>query len=267
MSVFCHNCMPVYACNTVSVRFSPVFFVAGPQPLLQQGYRRNAMVTFHLSGIRAVLVAITGFSVLWGMTGPAWAGPHGRYGYYHDYHHVRYGPHRIRHAGYPVPVYSYRGSGKAAAIALGIVGGAVILDGIFRAAPYGRSCGNTPRGYACGYAGGYREGYADGHAVAGEYARVTDGFTAGALPGAGQNPEPDNAPVDGIYRSCIRHIRTGLAEKGFIVSVPAVPDTVAFSDAGREITASVMLDRAGESLLRQMICTTSADGTVSVVLI
>lgn len=185
------------------------------------------------------------------------------YGYGHGHYHKR---HRRHHHG---------GGGKAAAIALGVIGGAIILNEIAEdrarqrayearyASRYDRYVRRAPPPYD--EWNGDDEFYEDDQAYeddgqqyensanAGEDADGLDGALAGGRNDNG--PEPIRLDYRQAYQTCIRHARAALRERGFLLAGPARPDTV--EDMGRawKMTANVTAqDRNGASWGRAMYC-------------
>ena len=214
---------------------------------------------------------------------PAQAGGYGYYGYYGGYKHGYYGRRHHRH---------YRGGGgKAAAIALGVVGGAIILNELaesrarqrayderyYRSRPYyggGYSDrGYYDRGYGRGYEQGFERGYSEGRAE-GSFERPLE-----TLPTAPSGGDDLDAVLDGgpneagrisvaeAYQTCLRRVRSALSERGFILSAPFEPDTADDLGGAWKMTATVMAQRGSQDWSRAMVCEADAGRVYMVELI
>lgn len=191
---------------------------------------------------------------------------------YGHHRHYRHRHHRYRHR------HHHGGGGKAAAIALGVIGGAIILNEIAedrardryaRDRYYdgyydGRRDQRTDRYYYDqSYDGGYRD---DGYAYKSEPPGADDdgAYDNGAyeddtlddrLEGGGAAPIPIS--VDAAYDACLRQARAALGERGFVVSAPYRPDTAEDRGGAWLMTATVTAQRGPDRWSRAMSCEAS----------
>lgn len=217
---------------------------------------------------------------------PAQAGGYGYYGYHGGYKHGYYGRRHYRHHRH------YRrhhgGGGKAAAIALGVIGGAIILNELaedrarqrayderyYRARPYYGGGYYSDRGYG-GYGRGYEQGFERGFERGLDQGALAPGSPAPpqaparpleTLPGAPSGGDDLDAVLDGgpneagrisvaeAYQTCLRRVRSALSERGFILSAPFEPDTADDLGGAWLMTATVMAQRGSEDWSRAMTC-------------
>ncbi len=189
----------------------------------------------------------------------------------HRGHHRGHGRRHHRHGG---------GGGKAAAIALGVIGGAIILNEIaedrereryarerYYEDRYARPAnvyddrGYDNRGYdSRGYDDDYYEDEYydeeyDSDAEAGAYDGVYEEELDGGAPAV--RPEPIRVSSAAAYETCLRHARTALGERGFVISAPYRPDTVEARGGAVLMTATVTAQRGGERWARAMSCEAS----------
>lgn len=196
---------------------------------------------------------------------------------YHGHHH--------RHHGH----YHKGGGGKGAAIALGVIGGAIILNELAedRARDRYRDRYYEDRYYESrARERAYEDGYYDGRAADSRYDdRYEDDAYYGdddayygdesyddtGLAGAGPvEPAPvyrtpdtnyDRAPrrisAAAAYQTCLDKARGALGERGFVVSAPYRPDTVEDRGGALLMTATVRAQRGGDSWARAMSCEAS----------
>lgn len=213
-----------------------------------------------------------------GYHGGHYGGGYYKAGYRHGYrgHHRRH--HRRHHRG---------GGGKGAAIALGVIGGAIILNELAEDRAEDRYY--RDRYYEDRY---YRErayrdryerdryGYDDGDEYDDRYAERSDDAPYdddldGAAPSADNelerrlegghkrtNPPDRRAPSirissEAAYQTCLDHARRALGERGFVVSAPYRPDTADAVGDALLMTATVTAQRGGESWSRAMSCEAS----------
>lgn len=210
---------------------------------------------------------------------PAQAGGYGYYGYYGGYKHGYYGRRHHRH-------YHRGGGGKAAAIALGVVGGAIILNELaesrarqrayderyYRSRPY-YGGGYYDRGYGRGYEQGFERGYSEGRAE-GSFERPLEtlptepsgGDDLDAVLDGGPN-EAGRISVAEAYQTCLRRVRSALSERGFILSAPFEPDTADDLGGAWKMTATVMAQRGSQDWSRAMVCKADAGRVYMVELI
>lgn len=195
---------------------------------------------------------------------------------YHGGHH---GHHRHGHHG---------GGGKGAAIALGVIGGAIILnelaedrardryyeDRYYRDRYY--ESRSRERAYEDGYYAGRAESsryddrydddayYGDGYDD--DEAYDDSGLAGGgpvdlgpsySTPDTAYDRAPRRVSAVAAYRACLDHARGALGERGFVVSAPYEPDTVEDRGGALLMTATVRAQRGGESWARAMSCEAS----------
>ena len=217
---------------------------------------------------KLVLSAAAGAMVL-GATAPAFAGG-SRPGYHHSSHYHGH--------------YHRRGGGKGAAIALGVIGGAIILNEL--AEDRARDRYYQDRYYQDRYYEqrardrAYDQGYYDGRSDEQRADRYDDdrayydgrydddaAYDESGLAGGGPVYETpgasdyDRAPrlisASAAYSACLTHARRALGERGFVVSAPYQPDTVEDRGGALLMTATVTAQRGADSWSRAMSCEAS----------
>ncbi|CAK9039398.1 Uncharacterized protein SCF082_LOCUS24157 [Durusdinium trenchii] len=159
--------------------------------------------------------------------------------------------------------YRRGGGGRAAAIALGVVGGAIILnelaeDRARRRYYDGRYYDRRPGGYYdpaearaqpldTGNAGSETLP-AESYGGAGEEADIDERLDGG--------PEPIRLSFSGAaYSTCVDHARQALADRNFILAAPARPDTADDIGGAWKMTANVSAqNQQGEQWTRAMYC-------------
>ncbi|WP_375204512.1 hypothetical protein [Hyphococcus sp.] len=222
---------------------------------------------------RKLILSLAAASLALGAVSSASArGYHGHRGHYHHRHH------------------GHGGGGKAAAIALGVVGGAIILNEL--AENRARDRYYEDRYYRDRYYEGrareraYEDGYYDGRADERRYddryddrAYYDDGASyddevyddsglAGGEPVYGGPPaystpdtDYDRAPrvisAAAAYRACLDHARSALGQRGFVVSAPYRPETVEDRGGALLMTATVTAQRGADRWARAMSCEAS----------
>lgn len=230
-----------------------------------------------LAGAAAALAA--------GVSAPAAAGgKHGYYGhgyYGHGYHGRYYGRgyghgrhYRRHHRG---------GGGKGAAIALGVIGGAIILNEIAEsnaerrayedrfdrrydrystraAPPYDRDA--FERGYERGLEAGRAEAppqdFRDDGAIEDDLDAQLDGAIYNDRNDGG--PAPIRFSAAGAYETCLTHARAALRERGYLLAGPATPETAVDTGAAWKMTATVSAEnQTGDSWSRAMYCEADAN--------
>ncbi len=201
-----------------------------------------------------------------GYYGGGYGGGHGGYyggghgGYSSGYGHGGYGYGR----GYS---YGGHGGGKAAAIALGVIGGAIIVNELAeskyrrrayedrydrRYDRYSRRSVRSSDGAA--FERGYEEGYARGRDV-GDGAPAGDDLDAQLEGRADGGPQPIRLTYDNAYKTCTKHARVALGNRGFILAAPNRPDTAEDLGGSWKMTANVTAqNQSGESWTRAMSC-------------
>lgn len=217
------------------------------------------------SGLSAAAAAM-----VFGAAAPAFAGGgHYRHGY-HGYH-GHYG-----HHGH----YRRGGGGKGAAIALGVIGGAIILNELaedrardryyqdrYYQDRYYYDQRTQTRAYDQGYYDGRddqrrAEDYYDDRAyddgAYGDDSGLAGGGPVYRSPGAS---DYDRAPrmisESAAYNACLSHARRALAERGFVVSAPYRPETVEDRGGALLMTATVTAERGADMWSRAMSCEAS----------
>lgn len=192
--------------------------------------------------------------------------------------------HHPRHHGH----YHKGGGGKGAAIALGVIGGAIILNELAESRARDRYYEDRyyrDRARERAYDDGYYNGRADAHRYDDRYDdRYGDRYEDDAyydddydyddddgLAGGGpvdlgpsyDTPDTayDRAPraisAGAAYRVCLDHARRALGERGFVVAAPYQPDTVEDRGGALLMTATVRAQRGGDSWARAMSCEAS----------
>jgi len=207
---------------------------------------------------KKAILSATAAAVVLGLSAPAFAG--GRY-----HHHSRHHHHGYHHGG----------GGKGAAVALGIIGGAIILNEI--AEDRARDRYYEDRYYRDTYnRRAYRDGYEAGRADGSRYddrGYYDDRYDGGADYGddasyegeayddelAGGPEGPDRGQLRPIsaraaYQTCLNHARQALGERGFVISAPYQPDTVENRGGALLMTATVTAQRGPDRWSRAMSC-------------
>ena len=222
---------------------------------------------------RKVLLSVAAAALVIGAGSSAFA--RGYHGHGHGHH---------RHHG-------HGGGGKGAAIALGVIGGAIILNELaedrandryrdrYYEDRYYREQARD-RAYEDGYYNGradarrYEERYDDGAVYDDSYddgayddGAYDDSGLAGGEPldlgPAYETPDTayDRAPLpisaSAAYRVCLDHARRALSERGFVVAAPYRPDTVEDRGGALLMTATVTAQRGGDRWSRAMSCEAS----------
>lgn len=232
---------------------------------------------------RKLLLAAAASATALGVAAPAAAGGYyGHVGYSNHYyggHHGYYGHRGYRHRGYHRRHHG-GGGGKAAAIALGVIGGAIILNEVAESRAerrayearyydrydrYDRYARRAQPAYDReAFKRGYEEGYSEGRAA---------DLEAGVNPGAPRDlsngpsrkddldarldggPEPIRFSAAEAYQTCMTHARTALGDRGFMLAAPPAPDTAEDTGGAWKMTATVSAQNpAGESWSRAMYC-------------
>lgn len=190
------------------------------------------------------------------------------------------GGHHHRHHGH----YHKGGGGKGAAIALGVIGGAIILNELaedrardrYYQDRYYRDRYYDSRARERAYEDGYYDGRADergydDNAYYGDddaYYDDDGSGLAGGEPAYGGPPAyetPDTAydrapraiSAAAAYKTCLNKARSALGERGFVISAPYRPDTVEDRGGALLMTATVRAQRGPESWARAMSCEAS----------
>lgn len=165
------------------------------------------------------------------------------------------------------------GGGKGAAIALGVIGGAILLSEAARADERRRYSErryedryrdryDSYRGDGGSFERGYEEGLRRGREESGNTAA---GGREPQLEGAGTRsidggPEPIRYSAADAFRTCTKHARRALSDRGFILSAPASPETAEDQGGAWIMTANVQAaNNRGESWNRALVCEADAD--------
>ncbi len=191
--------------------------------------------------------------------------------------------------------HRHGGGGKGAAIALGVIGGVIILNELSESRARERAYDDryygarapvrtyddryyNDRRYDDRYEDRYEDDayygadddyddYADddydydddeaydGSGLAG--GGPVDRRPAYEAPGAGYDRALQPISSAAAYRICLDHARRALGERGFVVAAPYRPDTVEDRGAALLMTATVRAQRGGESWARAMSCEAS----------
>lgn len=235
-----------------------------------------------LTKTRKFLLAAAVSMTALGVAAPAAAGGYyGHVGYSNHYYgggHGYYGHRGYRHRGYHRRHHG--GGGKAAAIALGVIGGAIILNEVAESRAdrrayearyddrydrYDRYSRRAQPAYDReAFKRGYEEGYSEGRAVdiegdtdAGAPRDLSSGLSRkgdldARLDGG---PEPIRFSAAEAYQTCMTHARTALGDRGFMLAAPPTPDTAEDTGGAWKMTATVSAQNpAGESWSRAMYC-------------
>jgi hypothetical protein len=194
----------------------------------------------------------------YGGHGGFYGGGHG--GYYSGGHGYGYG-HGYSYGG------GHHGGGKAAAIALGVIGGAIIVNELaenkYRRRAYedrydrryDRYSRRAVRTYDTGaFERGYEEGYARGR-DGGDGAPAGDDLDVQLEGSADGGPQPIRLTYDNAYKTCTKHARVALGNRGFILAAPNRPETAEDLGGSWKMTANVTAqNQNGESWTRAMYC-------------
>ena len=225
-----------------------------------------------VSVLKKSVLSVAAAAVVLGAAAPAFAGGY-RHGH-HNRHHGHYHGHHGHHHG---------GGGKGAAIALGVIGGAIILnelaedrsrdryyeDRYYQDRYYDQR--SRDRAYDRGYYDSrsdeqrraddraYYDGRYDGDAG---YEYDGSGLAGGGpvyeTPGAGAyDRAPRLVSAGAAYEACLAHARRALGERGFAVSAPYRPETVEDRGGALLMTATVTTQRGADMWSRAMSCEAS----------
>ena len=194
-----------------------------------------------------------------GVSAPANAGGgHGHFDYYSGHY---YGGHYY-HGGYRRHHRHGHGGDKGAAIALGVIGGAILINELAEEKARRRA-----------YEDRYERRYD-------RYARrdYVDDFPAGRAYGPDDDPAYDEGPADDrlddvlegrndggpepirltyqdAYKACTQHARNALGNRGFTLAAPARPETAEDLGGAWKMTATVRAQNGnGEAWSRAMYC-------------
>ncbi len=237
--------------------------------------------------LKQVLISLTAAATVFGASAPAFAGGGGySVGVYSGYGGGYYAAGYRGHRGYHRQHRRYHrgGGGKGAAIALGVIGGAILLSEAARAEErqryeeerYYRDRYYRDRYYRDRYYDRYERrryddrdyedrGYEDrSYLPEREYDDNGEGNTSddalereleGGAPLGADGPGPISISYRGAYDACTKHARRALSNRGFILAAPARPETAENVGGAYRITATVMAENnRGESWSRAMYC-------------
>ena len=217
---------------------------------------------------RKILLSAAIAAMAAGFSAPAAAG-----GYHGGYYSVGYGGHYYGHGRH----YHHRRyhrrhghGGKGALIALGVIGGAIILNEAAEARARERAYErayearyrdryNRYDRYARRSVPRYEEQYPQDYRGDAESGLEDSGLDNGSLsddlePRLDGGPEPIRLTYADAYSACTQHARTALSNRGFILAAPAAPDTAEDVGGSWKMTATVTAQRGDESWSRAMYC-------------
>ncbi|GJL95139.1 MAG: hypothetical protein DHS20C05_15440 [Hyphococcus sp.] len=184
----------------------------------------------------------------------------GGYGYYDNGYYDAYSyHHRSRRHGH----HHSHGGGKGAAIALGIIGGAILINELAEERARDRAYEDRYERRYDRYSRRAQPVYSDpiifpeddydedakadpldDRLAGGDQARADDG-----------GPAPIRYSYDQAYRTCMTHARAALSDRGFILAAPARPETAEEVGRAWKMTANVTAQNdRGESWNRAMYC-------------
>ncbi|GJL91421.1 hypothetical protein [Hyphococcus sp.] len=209
---------------------------------------------------RKILLSVAAAALVVSAGSSAFARPHHGHGHGHHRHH------------------GHGGGGKGAAIALGVIGGVIILNELAESRArdrayeerYARARAYDDRYYDDRYEDDAYYGddaYDDDYGDYDDEAYDDDSGLAGGAP-VGRAPaygtpdtSYDRAPqpisAGAAYQTCLTHARRALSERGFVVVAPYRPDTVQDRGGALLMTATVTAQRGGERWSRAMSCEAS----------
>ena len=203
-------------------------------------------------------------AIVLGAGAPALAGGGyygGYYGHHGGYYSAGYGGHygyRGHHRGHRRGHHGH-GGGKGALIALGVIGGAIILNEAAESRArerayearvenrynrYDRYSRRATPAYNASYdIGEYDAGPDDGN--------LSDNGLEPRLDGG---PEPIRVSYANAYQACTKHARAALGNRGFVLAAPAKPDTAEDVGGAWKMTATVTAQKGDDSWSRAMYC-------------
>jgi len=184
--------------------------------------------------------------------------------------HRSFRGHRGYHRGHG---RRHGGGGKGAVIALGVIGGAILLSEAARA--------DERRGYARERYYDRRDRYdrrryrsrnsnrtilreRDNEGVTGDEGGRSDDLDSALEGGRVDRNDGGPAPISisyrGAYATCMTHARKALGDRGFILAAPDRPETAEDAGGAWRITATVSAqNQKGESWNRAMYCEATED--------
>jgi len=183
----------------------------------------------------------------------------GYYGHHGGYYSGGYGGHHGHHHGHHG---HHGGGGKAAAIAFGVIGGAIILNELAeerardryyedryyrRQARYDRYARR-----AAPYPREDREYFPERDDQAAPADSDLDRRLEGGRADGG--PEPIRLSYGKAYDACLQHARNALGNRGFILSAPYKPETAEDLGGSWKMTATVIAQKGSEDWSRAMYC-------------
>ena len=225
-----------------------------------------------LSFIRKCALAGAAVATVLGVGGPVaasgygYGGYYGGTAYYGGHHYAGYGHHGYSR-GYRHGRRHHRGGGgKGAAIALGVIGGAIILNELAEDRARRRYYEDRRYdSYASRRAGRYYDPYeARAQPLDSGYAGA-ETLPAESYGGAGEEadierrldggPDPIRLSYGDAYTTCIGHARQALADRNFVLAAPARPDTADNVGGAWKMTANITAqNQQGEQWTRAMYC-------------
>jgi hypothetical protein len=234
-----------------------------------------------LGAAAAVLALGAGAPVM--ASGGGYVSAHYSSGYYGGgYHAAGYKSYRHRGHHRHRRGHHHRGGGKGAAIALGVIGGAIILNELAEDRANDRYY--RDRYYRDRYYDGYYDGRRDARSAEyygrtddarrydDEYDDEDDRYEYDAYEDDHESDYEDDAlddrleggavapariTVDAAYDACLRHARNALGERGFVVSAPYQPETAVDRGGAWLMTATVTAQRGPDRWSRAMSCEAS----------
>lgn len=222
------------------------------------------VISFLGAAALAAPAQANGYAFGHGVYGPGYYNAGFRHG---RYYHGRRGFRRGHYRG-------QRGGGEVAAIALGVIGGAIIINEIaedrrrdryHEDMRYRRRVSSFDDRYDDGFDDGYERGRAAAESAdnsPSDNSAPLDGVRRGSFDSDIESqldggPEPIRISYDTAYQTCIQHARNALGNRGFVLSAPFRPDTAEEAGVAWKMTATVNAERGGESWSRAMYCEAS----------
>lgn len=202
-------------------------------------------------------------------------GHNGAYGYSKSGHYGRH--YKRHHRGHYSRHHRHGGGGKGAAIALGVIGGAIILNELAEERArqryyeerydryYDRDARRSARLYEddrARYDEHYEDDYRDDQDYWSEEPAVGargDGLDD-QLEGGGDYDYAGRAPnrslsADAAFRVCTNHARNALGDQGYVLAAPSVPETADDLGGAWKMTANVTAqNQYGDRWTRAMYC-------------
>ncbi len=209
---------------------------------------------------RKLTLSAAAVAIVLGVGAPALAGGGYYGGYYGGHHGGYYSSGYGGHNGY----YGHRrhrghGGGKGALIALGVIGGAIILNEAAEARARERAYEarlenryNRYDRYSRRAAPAYTPRYeAEEYSAEARDEGLSDSDVEPRLDGG---PEPIRLTYADAYRACTKHARAALGSRGFVLAAPAKPDTAEDLGGAWKMTATVTAQKGDDRWSRAMYC-------------